>query len=150
MLKSASKITTLRLFLIAIVVGLAASWSAPARAQRDADRTTIPDSVAGIWASIDNETAEITKAIQTGGLSGLHHHAFAIRDLVAALPAHSSSLPTDSLAKVKANEKFVATLAQRLDAAGDANDKAESESNFQKLKNILKTIRSLYPNTVVK
>lgn len=77
-------------------------------------------------------------------LQELHHHAFAIRDLVAALPARSPSLPAGDLAKVKANVKFVATLAQRLDAAGDSNDKTESISNFNKLKVILASLRALY------
>ena len=79
----------------------------------------IPDTPAAIWQLIDKEADETTKAIQTGALKDLHHHAFAIRDLVAALPDHSGSLPADKVTKIKADGKFVATLAQRLDAAGE-------------------------------
>jgi hypothetical protein len=50
--------------------------------------------------------------------------------------------------KVKAESKFVATLAQRLDAAGDSNNKAASISNFDKLKDVLKSIRINYPEAV--
>jgi hypothetical protein len=77
-------------------------------------------------------------------VSDLHHHAYAVRDLVAALPAHSASLPADKLAKVQSDSKFVATLAQRLDAAGDSNDKNAAESNFKKLNDILNLIRVNY------
>jgi hypothetical protein len=45
-----------------------------------------------------------------------------------------------------------ATLAERLDAAGDSNDKTESVSNFNKLKlkAILATLRALYPKSAAK
>jgi Cu/Ag efflux pump CusA len=38
------------------------------------------------------------------------------------------------------------TLAQRLDTAGDANNKAAAESNFGKLRDALKSIRENYAN----
>jgi hypothetical protein len=108
----------------------------------------IPDTPAAIWQLIDKETDETTKAIQAGALKDLHHHAYTIRDLVAALPDHSKSLPADKVTKVKADSKFVATLAQRLDTAGDSNNKAASISNFDKLKDVLKSIRANYPEAV--
>lgn len=107
---------------------------------------TIPDTPTAIWQSIDKEVDETSKLIQAGTIKDLHHHAFFIRDLVAGLPAHSASLPSDKLAKVKSDGKFVATIADRLDAAGDSNDKAAAESNFGKLKNILTTLRVNYPD----
>ena len=112
-------------------------------AEKDAP-VNVPDTVAGIWQVVDQETADISKELQTGNLGDLHQHAFAIRNLIAALPARSASLPPDKLAKVKSDAKFVATLAQRLDAAGDANNKTAAESNFQKLTDILKSIRRNY------
>ena len=60
------------------------------------------------------------------------------------LGAGAASLGADKVAQVKANTKFVDTLAERLDATGDAKDKAGTESNFQKLKGVLKTIRANY------
>ena len=110
----------------------------------------IPDTVAAIWQSVDQETDGMAKGIQAGKLDELHQHAFAIRDLVAALPARSGSLPPDKLAKVKADAKSVATLAQRLDTAGDANDKTAAESNLEKLRNVLKAIRTNYPDAAAK
>ena len=110
----------------------------------------IPDTVAGIWQAVDHETEDMTTEVQSGNLSKLHQHAFAIRDLIAALPARSTSLPPDKLAKVKSDAKFVATLAQRLDAAGDANNKAAAEANFEKLKNVITGIRADYSDTLPK
>ena len=90
--------------------------------------------VAGTWSAIDKETAALAEAIKTGKLAEVHHHAFAIRDLVRALPARSAA--------AKANARFVDVLATRLDEAGDANDKAATESSFQKLQGVLKDIRA--------
>ncbi len=121
----------------------------PAQASEEAP-VQIPATSAAVWQAIDQQVAALSKAIQTGVFGEVHHHAFAIRDLVAALPARSTSLPPEKLAQVKANVKFVASLAQRLDATGDANDKAGTESNFKKLQGILGTIRADYPKAAGK
>ena len=113
-------------------------------AEKTETQVQIPATSEAIWQSIDKETEQLGRIIQAGKLEEVHHLAFAIRDLVAALPARSASLPADKLTQVKANSKFVATLAERLDATGDAKDKAGTESNFQKLKGVLKTIRANY------
>lgn len=113
--------------------------------EKAGSQVQIPATSDAIWQSIDKEIEQLNKVIQTGKLEDVHHHAFAIRDLAAALPAHSSTLPADKLNQVKANNKFVASLAERLDATGDAKDKAGTESNFQKLKTVLKTMRANYP-----
>jgi hypothetical protein len=154
MKKTRTKVSGLRSLLPAVALGLALAL-AGGFTQRvlahDEDKESaaaIPDTPAAIWQLIDKEAAETTKAIQAGVLKDLHHHAFTIRDLVAALPDHSGSLPADKVTKVKADAKFVATLAQRLDAAGDSNNKAASISNFDKLKEVLKTIRANYPDVV--
>ena len=110
----------------------------------------IPSTSEAIWQSIDKETEQLAALIQTGKFEEVHHHAFAIRDLAVALPARSGSLPADKLAQVRANGKFVATLAERLDTTGDAKDKAGTEANFQKLKAVLTTIRANYPDSTRK
>ncbi len=107
----------------------------------------IPPTAAAVWQAIDQQSAALGKAIQTGAFTEVHHRAFAIRDLAASLPARSGGLPPDKLAQVKANLPFVATLAQRLDATGDAKDRAGTESNFRKLQAILKLMRANYPET---
>ena len=114
-------------------------------AEKTATQVQIPVTNEAIWRSIDQETEVLNALIQAGKFEEVHHRAFAIRDLVAALPARSGSLPPDKLAQVKTNVQFVVTLAQRLDATGDAKDKAGTESNFSKLQGVLSVIRADYP-----
>lgn len=119
-------------------------------AEKAGSQVQIPATSEAIWKSIDKETEQLAALIQTGKFEEVHHHAFAIRDLVAALPARSSTLTGEKLAKIKADSKFVATLAERLDAAGDAKDKAGTETNFQKLKGVLKSLRTNYSGSLQK
>lgn len=116
-------------------------------AEKPEAKVEIPTTADAIWQSIDKRTEELAKVIETGKLDEVHLHAFTIRDLVAALPARSGALPADKLAKVKTNSQFVATLAERLDASGDAKDKAGTESNFQKLQKVLKSVRENYSSS---
>jgi hypothetical protein len=103
----------------------------------------IPATTAAIWQVIDQHTAELAKLIQAGTLEDVHHHAFAIRDLSAALPARVAAMAPDKRKQLESDVKFVATLAQRLDASGDANDRAGAESNYTKLKGVLGAMRAL-------
>ena len=100
----------------------------------------IPDTADGIWQAIDQQSAALKASIQSGSLKDVHHMAFAIRDLVAALPAHSPTLPAEDQSKLQGEVKFVATLADRLDATGDANDKAGAQANYDKLVTVLNGI----------
>ena len=111
-------------------------------AEKAVTQVQIPATSEAIWRSIDKETAILDTLIRTGKLEELHHHAFAIRDLVAALPSRPGALPAKRIAKIKTYSKFVATLAERLDAAGDTKDKPAAVSNLAKLKEVLKTIRA--------
>jgi hypothetical protein len=121
-----------------------AAQAHPASTSTTTATAAAPSTSAGIWQAIDSKTAELAKTIQSGKLTDVHHVAFAIRDLVATLPDHSSELSADKLAKVKAGVKFVATLADRLDASGDANDKAGAQDNADKLAGVLKSLRANY------
>jgi hypothetical protein len=106
----------------------------------------IPATVEGIWQAIDKNTGELEQMIQGGSLKNVHHLAFAVRDLVAALPERSKALPAEKLAKVTGSVKFVDTLADRLDASGDADDKAATQANYEKLIKVLEGIRANYPS----
>lgn len=106
----------------------------------EAAPVAIPGTADGIWQAIDEHSAELKSTIESGSLGEVHHHAFAIRDLVAALPAHSPTLPAEDQAKLEGEVKFVATLASRLDETGDASDKAGSQANYDKLVAVLNGI----------
>ncbi len=132
------------------VILLAGTAAVPPAQASEAAPVQIPATSAAILQAMEQQTAALTKAIQTGAYAEVHHRAFAIRDLVAALPARSGSLPAGKLAQVKTNAGYVATLAQRLDATGDAKDKMGTESNFRKLQQLLGVIRAAYPKAAGK
>lgn len=46
---------------------------------------SLPGTIVGIWQAIDQKTAELKQLIQSGSLANVHHVAYAVRDLVAAL-----------------------------------------------------------------
>lgn len=116
-----------------------------AAAEEAESKVTIPVTASRIWQAIDGHIAELHSALTAGKLDGVHAHAYAVRDLVRALPTHSPGLSADALAKVKAQSKFVDTLAERLDHTGDANDKVGTQANLQKLEGVLKLLRAQYP-----
>jgi len=143
-----TKISDFRAVALATILAGGLILNTPVLAAEEAvAQVKIPATSAGIWRSIDKETELLGTLIQAGKFEEVHHRAFAIRDLAAALPARSGSLPPGKLAQIKENIQFVATLAQRLDATGDAKDKAGTESNFKKLQKILSVIRADYPKS---
>lgn len=134
-----------RAVILGTILTSALLFNTSVQAAEKADvQVKIPATSEAIWQSIDKETEQLAALIQTGKFEEVHHHAFAIRDLVAALSARSDALPGDKLAQIKTNSKFVATLAQRLDATGDAKDKVGTGSNFNKLQKVLSAIRADY------
>ncbi|MEO6104100.1 MAG: hypothetical protein ABIP44_10735, partial [Pseudoxanthomonas sp.] len=105
--------------------------SAPMAASESADASAaIPDTADGIWTAIDAHSTELKATINSGNLSEVHHHAFAIRDLVAALPAHSPTPGPEDQAKLEGEVKSVTALADRLDQTGDADDKSGTQANY--------------------
>src|SRR5207342_2752991 len=92
----------------------AAPIAAPAAAASvDAEMapTPVPDSLDGVWQAIDANNADLKAMIENGDLANVHGRAFAIRDLVAALPGKSDSLSADEQEKLDHAVTFVATLA---------------------------------------
>ena len=108
--------------------------------EAEAPSMQIPATADGIWQAIDKQSADLEAGIQANALKDVHHQAFAIRDLVAALPERSKALSADEQAKLQGEVKFVATLADRLDATGDANDQAGAQANYDKLVTVLNGI----------
>lgn len=138
--------STLKAIGLAVLVGLALATQAAGPPAIAAEASTvIPPTSAEIWKAIDMHIKELHADIDKGALKNVHEHAFAVRDLVQALPTHSSGLSQDAIAKVTEQSKFVDTLAERLDETGDANDKPGTVANLAKLEGILKTIRANYP-----
>lgn len=107
----------------------------------------IPATSAGIWQAIDTHLRTLRELVAKNELTMVHEHAFAVRDLVRALPSRSPGLSAEARAKVGADVGFVDTLSARLDASADAKDRAGTEANLRKLEGVLKQIRVKYPET---
>ncbi len=131
-------------FALTLLAGLYVGYIATASAKEETEMTAVPTNSADIWKLIDTRVAQLKTTIDSGHLDEVHHQAFAIRDFVAALPAHSKSLSADQLGKVRGGVKFVSTLAERLDASGDAKDVAGTKQNYAKLVAVLTSLRSNY------
>lgn len=114
-----------------------AATAIPAESAEAASATPIPDTADDIWQAINQKSVELKTSIAGGDLKNVHHQAFAIRDLVAALPAHTPALPTEDATKLQNEIQFVSTLADRLDAAGDSADRTGAQDNYDKLVAVL-------------
>lgn len=131
--------------LVALALGIAVLNGVGGTSLAAEKAVTIPATSAGIWTEIDAHMKALHADIDKDALGNVHEQAFAVRDLVRALPGHSPELGADALAKVKAGVKFVDTLAERLDQTGDANDKPATIANTEKLEKQLASIRANYP-----
>lgn len=142
------KKTKLIVTLLALAVGLPVvpAVSAAEEHEHEGGMAKIPDTLAGVWGEVKEHEEALAKTIADKKLESVHEIAFEIRDMVNALPDKSAkALDTAKLGKLKANAKFVAALAARLDESGDAKDQAATEANFKKLQDVLKAIEALYP-----
>ena len=140
------QITIIRILMMTVLVTWAGSTIETAVADESAVDNAIPETPAAIWQSIDEQVNALEGLLASGELEEVHHHAFAVRDLVRALPDHSQVLDAESLEQVKANAGYVETLATRLDDTGDANDPVGTKANLEKLKRILERLRAYYPD----
>lgn len=122
-------------------------WTIPIELFADtseASKVTIPSTIPAIWKAIDEQAVSINQALKDNQLTSIHEHAFAIRDLVNALPALSKDLSEEQKKTLQTNLSYVEQLATRLDKTGDANDKEGTQANWDKLEKILSQLRALY------
>lgn len=129
--------------LFAALVAVFSLTTFQARAEETETKVAIPATAEGIWKAIDQEMATLGQIITSNKLATVHEHAYAVRDLIAALGAHSEKLSPADKDKLAADSKFVAALASRLDQSGDSGDQAGARSNFDKLKGVVTAIRQL-------
>ncbi|WP_412755158.1 transporter [Legionella pneumophila] len=127
-----------------LVVFLALVSPLHAATNNDEKAQAIPTTIPAIWEAIDEHASAIDKAITNNQLDTIHHHAFAIRDLVKALPGLSKNLSEEQLKNLQQNISYTEQLAKRLDKTGDANDKEGTKVNWQKLQKVLEQIRATY------
>ncbi|APF04253.1 TPA: transporter [Legionella pneumophila] len=134
----------LGLFNLFVVLLFLLSPAYASATNHEEEAQTIPTTIPAIWEAIDQHAAAINKALTDNQLDTIHQHAFAIRDLVKALPDLSKSLSEEQLKNLKQNVGYTEQLAKRLDKTGDANDKEGTQANWQKLQKVLAQIRANY------
>lgn len=81
----------------------------------------LPKTLLGLLISIRDHQQELHEAIEANELEEVHHIAFTVRDLVAALPG-KSKLSGEQKKVLKKSVTRVDSLATMLDEAGDAGD----------------------------
>lgn len=81
----------------------------------------LPKTLLGLLISIRDHQHELHEAVEANELEEVHHIAFTVRDLVAALP-DKSKLSGEQKKVLKKSVTRVDSLATQLDEAGDAGD----------------------------
>ena len=92
--------------------------------------TKIPATVEEIWAAIHKQQAKLTAVVAKSDLGEAHDHAFAIRDLVKALP---EKIATEHKVKTEESAKEIAKIAADIDKSGAAGAQKATEANVKKL-----------------
>ena len=110
--------------------------------------TKIPATVEGIWTEIRKQQGKLTAVVAKKDLGEAHDHAFAIRDLVRALPA---KIAAEHKAKADESAKEIAKLATDIDKSGAARAQKATEANVKKLETAVAALEaSLKPADVKK
>ena len=92
--------------------------------------TKIPATVPEIWKKIHQQQAELIKTVAKKDLGEAHDHAFAIRDLVKALPA---KVAAEHKPNAEVGVKEIRKLAADIDKSGAAGAQKATEANVKKL-----------------
>ena len=118
---------------IAIATPILAQEKKPAPATEGGGHshfTKIPATVPEIWKKIHQQQAELIKTVAKKDLGEAHDHAFAIRDLVKALPA---KVAAEHKPNAEAGVKEIRKLAADIDKSGAAGAQKATEANVKKL-----------------
>jgi hypothetical protein len=97
-----------------------------------------------ILQQVDTELKGLDEVTRLGSLDEVHGHAFAVRDLVRALPAVSGTLSTADRSALQQHIARVDKEAAALDRAGDDADLTLTTTHNTALKAAVNEIRSLY------
>jgi hypothetical protein len=92
--------------------------------------TKIPATVEEIWKAIQKQQRKLAEVVAQKDLGEAHDHAFAIRDLVKALPA---KVPADDKTKAEACAKEITKIASDIDKSGAAKAQKATEANVKKM-----------------
>ena len=92
--------------------------------------TKVPETVEGIWKAILAKQGQLERRVAAKKLGEAHDYAFAIRDLVDALPA---KVPAENKSKAEAGAKEIAKLAADIDKSSAAKAQKATEANVTRM-----------------
>ena len=92
--------------------------------------TKIPPTVKEIWAEIHKQQAKLVDTVEKKDLEEAHDHAFAIRDLVKALPG---KIDAENKAPAEAGAKEIARLASDIDKSAAAKAQKATEAKVKEM-----------------
>jgi len=92
--------------------------------------TKIPATVEEIWQAIHKQQQRLVSTVAKKDLAEAHDHAFAIRDLVRALPG---KIPAEHKDKAETAAKQIAKIAADIDKSGAAGAQKATEANVKKM-----------------
>jgi len=101
--------------------------------------TKIPATVEEIWKEIHKQQGKLTGVVAKNDLGEAHDHAFAIRDLVKALPA---KVPAENKTKTEESAKEIAKIAADIDKSGAAGAQKATETNVKKMETAIAALQS--------
>lgn len=99
--------------------------------------TKIPGTIGDIWKEIYKQQGNLLTVVAMKDLGEAHDHAFAIRDLVKALPA---KVPAENKAKTEESAKVIAKIAADIDKSGAAGAQKATEANVGKMDAAIKAL----------
>jgi hypothetical protein len=111
----------------------------PADSHGHSHATKIPDTVEDIWKAIHKQQAHLVSLVDEKKLSSAHDPAFAIRDLVKALPG---KVPAASKTVAEEGGKEIAKFAADIDKSSAAGAQKATEENVKKLGTSLKALEA--------
>ncbi|MEO6182234.1 MAG: hypothetical protein ABIP71_03855 [Verrucomicrobiota bacterium] len=109
--------------------------------------TKIPATVEEIWTAIHKQQGKLVNVVAQKDLGEAHDHAFAIRDLVKALP---EKVPAENKTKAEAGAKKIAKIAADIDKAGAAQAQKATEANVKKMSEAIIALQSKLQPTQIK
>jgi hypothetical protein len=92
--------------------------------------TKIPEKVEDVWKEIYKHKKMLGEVVEKKDLGEAHDHAFAIRDLVKALPG---KVQADAKSKAEEASKEITKIAAAIDKSGAARAKKATEDNVKKM-----------------
>jgi hypothetical protein len=101
--------------------------------------TKIPATVEEIWKEIHKQQGKLTDTVAKKDLGEAHDHAFAIRDLVKALP---DKVAAANKTKAEESAKEITKLAADIDKSGAAGAQKATEENVKKLETAVKALEA--------